>query len=99
MVNGFTSAPAVLDITDPNRPVQLTPQVISNLTTGAYEVAVQVPFTTTNPAAPVQHTLLAVADDRVASAAGVWPNHPSHWHSAQAGADIAMVTYGPFAGA
>ena len=99
MVNGFTSAPAVLDITDPNRPVQLTPQVISNLTTGAYEVAVQVPFTTTNPAAPVQHTLLAVADDRVASAAGVWPNHPSHWHSPQAGADIAMVTYGPFAGA
>ena len=29
MVNGFTSAPTVLDITDPNRPVQLTPQVIS----------------------------------------------------------------------
>ena len=97
MVSGFTSAPAVLDITDPNRPVQLTPQVISM--SGAYEVAVQVPFTTTNPAAPVQHTLLAVADDRVASAAGVWPNHPSHWHSPQAGADIAMVTYGPFAGA
>jgi len=97
MVSGFTSAPAVLDITDPNRPVQLTPQVISM--SGAYEVAVQVPFTTPNPAAPVQHTLLAVADDRVASAAGVWPNHPSHWHSPQAGADIAMVTYGPFAGA
>ena len=59
----------------------------------------QVPFTTTNPKGPARHTLLAVADDRVASAAGVWPNHPSHWHSAQPGADIAMVTLGPFAGA
>jgi hypothetical protein len=57
-----------------------------------------VPFTTTNPAAAVRHTLLAVGDDRVASAAGVWANHPSHWHSPQAGADIAMVTYGAFEG-
>jgi uncharacterized repeat protein (TIGR01451 family) len=99
MVSDFASVPTVLDITDPNRPVQLTPQVISM--SGKYEVAVQVPFTTTNPAAAAlaRHTLLAVADDGVASAAGVWPNHPSHWHSVQAGADIAMVTYGPFAGA
>jgi hypothetical protein len=97
MVSDFTSPPTVLDITDPNRPLQLTPQVIS--IGGKYEVAIQVPFTTTNPAAPVRHTLLAVADDRIALATGVSANHPSHWHSAQAGADIAMVTYGPFAGA
>jgi uncharacterized repeat protein (TIGR01451 family) len=97
MVSGFTSAPAVLDITDPNRPVQLTPQVISM--SGQYEVALQVPFTSTSPAASMTHTLLAVAPDQIASAAGAWPNHPSHWHSAQAGADIAMVTYGPFASA
>jgi uncharacterized repeat protein (TIGR01451 family) len=96
MVSDFASPPTVLDITDPNRPLQLTPQVIS--IGGKYEVAIQVPFTTTNPAAPVRHTLLAVADDRIASATGVSANHPSHWHSAQAGADIAMVTYGPFAG-
>ena len=96
-VRNFDSAPTVLDITDPNRPVQLTPQVVSM--NGKYEIAVHVPFITTNPSAPVRHTLLAVADDRVASAAGVWANHPSKWHSAQAGADIAMVTYGPFAGA
>jgi hypothetical protein len=87
----------VLDITDPNRPIQLTPQVIAM--NGKYEIAVQVPFTTTNPMNPVRHTLLAVADDRVASAAGVWSNHPSRWHSAQLGADIAVVTYSPFAGA
>jgi uncharacterized repeat protein (TIGR01451 family) len=96
-VSNFDSAPTVLDITDPNRPVQLTPQVVSM--NGKYEIAVQVPFITTNPLNPVRHTLLAVADDRIASAAGVWANHPSRWHSAQAGADIAMVTYGPFAGA
>ena len=29
-VSGFASAPTVLDITDPNRPVQLTPQVSSS---------------------------------------------------------------------
>jgi len=95
MVSGFTSAPAVLDITDPNRPVELTPQVISM--SGQYEVAVQVPFSSTNRSASGTHTLLAVAADQIAYAGGVWPNHPSHWHSAQTGADIAMVTYGPFA--
>ena len=96
-VRNFNTTPTVLDITNPNLPIQLTPQVISM--NGKYEIAVQVPFTTTNPLNPVRHTLLAIADDRVASAAGVWSNHPSHWHSAQPGSDIAMVTHGPFAGA
>ncbi len=94
LVSDFTSAPVVLDITDPSHPVQLTPQVISM--NGKYSIAVQVPFTTTNPSAPMWHTLAAWAPDR-AESAGVWPNHPSHWHSPQRGADIAMVTYGPFA--
>jgi hypothetical protein len=80
----------VLDVTDPNRPVQLTPQVSSS--NGKIEVALQVPWTTTNPVAPARHTLLAVASDSVASAASILPNNPSHWHSAQSGADIAMVT-------
>ncbi len=97
MIGDFSSAPAVLDITDPLRPVQLTPQVIS--TNGKYALAVQVPFTTTNPATPRRHILLAVANDRVSAASGVWANHPSHWHSSQAGADIAMVTYPAFANA
>ena len=95
--SGFSSAPVVLDITDPTRPVQLMPQVSSS--NGKYQIAVQVPFTTTNPAAPARHTLLAVTDDRVASVAGVQASHPSSWHSAQPGADIAMVTHGDFAGA
>jgi hypothetical protein len=29
----------------------------------------------------------------------VGPNHPTRWHSRQDGADIALVTHGPFAGA
>ena len=96
-VTNFNTPPTVLDITDPNAPVQLTPEVTS--TNGKYQIALQVPFTSTNPAASSRHTLLAVADDRVAASAGVWPNHPSQWHSAQAGADIAIVTYGPFTSA
>ncbi len=95
MVHDFTSPPAVLDITNPNRPVQLTPQVIS--IGGKYEIAVQVPFSSTNPLNPVRHTLLAVADDQISSAEAIRANHPSRWHSAQPGADIAMVTYAPFA--
>ena len=96
-VTNFNTPPTVLDITDPNAPVQLTPEMTS--TNGKYQIAVQVPFTSTNLAASSRHTLLAVADDRVAASAGVWPNHPSQWHSAQAGADIAIVTYGPFTSA
>jgi uncharacterized repeat protein (TIGR01451 family) len=96
-VSGLGTAPAVvLDITSPDVPVQLTPRVISK--EGTYEFAVQVPWLTTNTAAPVQHTLLAVATDRVASVAAVRPNHPSRWHSAQPGADIAMVSLEDFAG-
>jgi uncharacterized repeat protein (TIGR01451 family) len=94
-VTGFTSTPIVLDITDPNRPVQLTPQVDAG--DDKSEIAVQVPWTTTNPSAPVRHMLFAVADDRISSTKGVFPNHPSHWHRAQPGADIAMVTYPDFA--
>jgi uncharacterized repeat protein (TIGR01451 family) len=98
-VTGFKSAPAVvLDITDPDRPVQLTPQ-ISLAKDGHYEFEVQVPWLTTNSAAPAHHTLLAVADNRIASAVGVRPNHPSRWHATQPGAEIAMVTHENFAGA
>lgn len=96
-VSGFSSAPTVIDITDPGRPVQIVPQVIQN--NGKYDIALQVPWTTTNGAAPVRHKLLAMANDRIAATAAVLPNHPSHWHRPQPGADIAMVTYEEFAGA
>ena len=95
-VTGFETLPsAVLDITDPARPVQLTPQVTSK--NGEYAIEVQVPWMTANVSAGMTHTLMAVGDGRVASAAGVRANHPSRWHSVQAGAEIAMVAHEDFA--
>jgi uncharacterized repeat protein (TIGR01451 family) len=104
-ITGFTSNQIViLDVTDRDQPVELTPQIspekISSATTSTtsqYSVEVQVPWTTTNPAAPARHALLAVG--RVDSVAGIRPNHPSHWHSAQAGSKIVMISPGDFAGA
>ncbi len=93
-VDGFTSLPTVLDITDPTHPVQLAPRVTSN--NGNYAVEMQVPWTTTNASAPAVHTLFAVASSGLASAAGLVPNHPSYWHGVQPGAEIAMVTYDDF---
>ncbi len=97
-VTGFDNSPnTVLDITDPDRPVELTPQIDS--ANGRYEFEVEVPWTTTNPAAPPRHTLLALADDRILLNAVLHQNHPSHWHSAQAGSEIVMVTHEEFASA
>ncbi len=96
-VSGFTTAPQVIDITDPNSPVQLTPQVNSN--NGSYQIAMQVPWTTATGAKPSRHTLLAVGSDRVSSVLGLSANHPSRWYSALPGADIAMVSADAFADA
>jgi len=96
-VSGFSSAPVILDITDPIHPMELTPEVTPN--GSASEFALQVPWTASNAAAAGHHTLLAVADHRIATANAVRANHPSQWHAPQTGADIAMVTYEPFAGA
>jgi hypothetical protein len=60
---------------------------------------VQVPWSATNSLASARHTLMAIADDRVASAAGIRQNHPSHWHSAQPGSEVVMVSAESFAGA
>jgi len=98
-LTGFTSTPAVvLDITDPRMPVALTPQISGGTSTNnQFALQVQVPWSTTNSAGPSRHTLLVVASDRIASVAGVRPNHPSHWHSAQLGSDIVMITPQAFA--
>jgi len=101
-VSGFVQAPvAVLDITNPDQPMALTPQIVSETTSNPsqYAIVVQVPWSTTAPSAPARHTLLAVAQDRVASAMGIRQNHPSHWHSAQRGSEIVMVSPADFADA
>jgi uncharacterized repeat protein (TIGR01451 family) len=95
-VAGFTSSPAVvLDITNPDQPVELTARISSN--SSQYALQVQVPWSTTNSSAPSVHTLLTVAPDRISSVAGIRHNHPSQWHRAQAGSDIVMVSYEAFA--
>lgn len=96
-VTNFDKAPTVVDITDPGMPVLLTPKVTSS--NGKYEIAVQVPFTTTNPGPSLRHTLFAVADYISLPQHEIIPNHPSEWHAALPGADIAMVTHGDFANA
>jgi uncharacterized repeat protein (TIGR01451 family) len=99
-VTGFSTAPAmVVDITDPANPVQLSPVVAANSANGTYALEVQVPWTTTNPANPSQHTLLALASDRIDAAAGIRANHPSRWHNPQPGSEIVMVTPEQFASA
>jgi len=91
---------AVFDITNPNEPIQLTPQIARDpVSKNSYAVEVQVPWSTNNRAAAAPHVLMAIADARVASAAGIRQNHPSHWHSAQAGSEIVMVSADVFAGA
>ena len=97
-VTGFDNLPTiVLDITDPNRPVALTPHVTSK--DAKYELELPVPWSTTNVDAPVRHTILAMADDRIASPSAVRANHPSHWHSAQPGAEIVMISHEDLAAA
>jgi len=94
-VSNFSSTPTVVDITDPNHPVLLTPRVTSN--NGQYDIALQVPFANRTGGEPLRHTLLAVANYISLPASDVVPNHPSQWHTAWRGADIAMVTNGDFA--
>jgi len=101
-VTGFTSAPVVvLDITNADQPVELTPQITSDTTStpSHYALEVQVPWSATNPSALARHTLLAFAADRLLSAAGIHQNHPSHWYRAQPGSEIVMVSYEAFADA
>jgi hypothetical protein len=42
---------------------------------------------------------MAVETGRISAAAAIQPNHPSHWHSAQPGSEVVMISPGAFAGA
>lgn len=96
-IANFDSMPVILDVTDPSRPIQLTPQTESK--DGKYGIAIQVPFTTGRGAPTIRHTLIASGSTHTVPQLAVVPNHPSNWHSMQPGADIVMVTYGKFAAA
>ena len=95
-VANFSSIPIVLDITDPTRPLQLTPKAENR--NGAYEIAFQVPYSVgLRATSGAPHTLLATTGDQTLPQADVIANHPSNWHSQQHGADIVMITYDDFA--
>jgi uncharacterized repeat protein (TIGR01451 family) len=95
-ISGFTqSAVGVFDITNPDQPIQLSAQIVANSgSQSGFSAEVQVPWSTNSSAS--QHTLMAVAADRVSSAA-THANHPSQWHAAQTGADIVMISASAFA--
>jgi uncharacterized repeat protein (TIGR01451 family) len=97
-ITNFSSIPVVLDITDPARPVQLTPQ--TNHKNGTYEIDFQIPYSMGIRAiSGTPHTLLASSGDQTIAPENVVANHPSHWHSPQHAADIVMITYDDFASA
>ena len=101
-ITGFTQpAVNVVDITNPDQPVQLSAQVAPDAAskTATYSTEIQVPWSTTNLAAPASHTLLAVANYRITSVSDIVKNHPSTWHSAQPGSEIVMISPRPFANA
>jgi uncharacterized repeat protein (TIGR01451 family) len=96
-VGGFTNSQiTVLDVTNPQQPVLLTPQVTSSTTAGSTQYALQVQVPWSNATSAKAHTLFAVASDRIASVASISRNHPSQWHSPQSGAEIVMVSPGAF---
>jgi len=101
-LTGFTGPPTVvLDITNPEEPVELTPLVTSDTKakTVDYSLEVQVPWSTDSSADTKRHTLLALASDRVDAVLGIRQNHPSRWHSPQPGSEIVMVSPAAFADA
>jgi len=98
-VSGFSQPSiVVLDITNPGQPVELSMRLRqSSSSKNGYELAVQVPWNTTSQASSALHKLLAVARDSAGLPIGLRKNHPSRWHEAQAGSNIAMVTAEVFA--
>ncbi|HUK87139.1 MAG TPA: C25 family cysteine peptidase [Terriglobales bacterium] len=89
-VDGFRTLPArVLDLTDPARPSELLGATAGSA--GDYQVSFSVPG---GPAA--RHTLLVVAQDGISQAPGLVSNQPSHWHAAQPGADMIILTHPAF---
>ena len=83
-VSGFSgSSVQVIDITNPSS-VSLVPGTVS---------AGKVAFV---PQGGGTRTLLAVASSQFASPASITGNQGSSWHSAQAGADMVIISHGDF---
>jgi uncharacterized repeat protein (TIGR01451 family) len=84
-VHGFTHTPTqVLDITNPDTPVELPFQVRSQ---GSIVLNVKLAGFQS-----VQHTVLALSDDQMSQPVSIAVNQPTNLHSAQAGADEAIIS-------
>lgn len=92
-VGGFTQAPSYLvDITNPASPMLVFMQ--TRRQGSGYTLTAQVPWSPSG-----KHTLLALADDQISAPAQVVANHPSDWHSRQAGAQEVMISPSAFVSA
>jgi hypothetical protein len=87
-VDGFSTANIrVVDITDPNSPLELA---TSGSPSGAgYSVKVQALGNDTR-------TLMAFADDMTARPASISANQPSKWNASTNGADLVIITHKDF---
>lgn len=77
----------VVDITDPNAPVQLS--AMAAVADGGYSVKIQ----TTGSGA---RTLLAFTEDQSGHPASITPNQPSTWNAATNSADMVVITHRDF---
>ena len=90
-VAGFTQPPTRLfDITDPQHPLAVEHQIVAQ--NGGFSMQTVVPFTTSG-----QHTLLALADDQLATPVSLIAHQPSNLHAAQPGASMVVLTVPQFA--
>jgi hypothetical protein len=92
VVKGFQTTPTRLfDITDTIAPLAMDFQIESD--GSGFTLEAKVPWSSSDT-----HTLLALADDKLASAITFAPNHPSKWHTAQPGGDVLIITHPAFIG-
>src|SRR5262249_2017704 len=74
-----------LDISNPAQPFAV--KFETSLQNGSYALTATVPWNFSGT-----HTLLALSDDALAQPAAMLQHHPSSLHSAQAGAEVVMVS-------
>jgi CSLREA domain-containing protein len=87
-IDGFTvSNVRIVDVTNPNSPVQLS--ALASASGGAYAVKVQ-------PVGSGVRTLIAFTEDLMAHPVSVTANQPSSWNAGANGADMVILTHKDF---
>ena len=85
-VTGFTHAPTrLIDVTVPARPMEV--RYRTTIQNGLYTMTATIPWSSSGV-----HTLLAVSDAAFSQPANVALHQPSNLHSAQAGAEVVMLS-------